>query len=106
MENVALFAARQAGAVNYYTYNLEEPAKEPPFPVQLTSSRKPKGSGVFTPDSKSVFYLEDGSVMTSPVESPKPKPLAINAEMDVDFNVEKVVATARNCFASSSYGFR
>lgn len=86
-----LFAALQAGVVNYYTYNLDELAKEPPVPVQLTSSRKSKGSGVFAPDSKSVFYLEDGAVMTSPVESPKPKGLPVNADMDVDFAVEKMV---------------
>ena len=86
-----LFAARQAGAVNYYTYNLEELPKEPPFPVQLTSSRKPKGAAVFTPDSKSVFYLEGGGVVSTPIEAPKPKPLAINADLDVDFDTEKMV---------------
>jgi Tol biopolymer transport system component/C-terminal processing protease CtpA/Prc len=86
-----LFAAQAAGAVNYYTWNLDELAKEPPVPVQLTSSRKDKGAAVFTPDSKSVFYLEGGTVLSTPVESPKPRPLAINAEMEVDFDVEKMV---------------
>lgn len=86
-----LFAAVQAGAVNYYTYNLDELAKEPPFPVQLTSTRKRKGAAVFTPDSKSVFYLEDGAIISTPVESPKPKGLSVNAEMDVDFDAEKLI---------------
>ncbi|MCF8506125.1 MAG: peptidase S41 [Caulobacter sp.] len=86
-----LFAAFQAGAVNYYTFNLDELAKEPPVPVQLTSSRKSKGAAVFTPDSKSVFYLDDGSVISTPVESPKPKPLPVTAEMEVDFDTEKTV---------------
>lgn len=86
-----LFAARSAGVLNYYTWNLDELAKEPPVAVQLTSTRKGKNSGVFTPDSKSVFYLEGGTVYSTPVEAPKPKALAINAEMDIDFDAEKMV---------------
>jgi Tol biopolymer transport system component len=86
-----LFQARAAGVVNYYTWNLDELAKEPPVAVQLTSSRKGKSSGVFTPDSRSVFYLEGGTIFSTPVETPKPKALAVNAEMDVDFDAEKMV---------------
>lgn len=86
-----LFQARAAGVVNYYTWNLDELAKEPPVAVQLTSSRKGKGSGVFTPDSKSVFYLEGGTIFSSPVETPKPKALAVNADLDIDFDAEKMV---------------
>ncbi|CAN1531152.1 Peptidase_S41_TRI domain containing protein [Caulobacteraceae bacterium] len=86
-----LFPGFQAGAVNYYTWNLDELAKDPPVAVQLTSSRKSKGAAVFTPDSKSIFYLDDGSVISTPVESPKPKPLPVTAEMEVDFDAEKTV---------------
>ncbi len=46
---------------------------------------------MFTPDSKSIFYLDDGSVISTPVESPKPKPLPVTAEMEVDFDAEKTV---------------
>lgn len=88
---VLVFRARQAGQTNFYTWNLDELAKEPPVPVQLTSTRKPKGDIAFTPDSKEVFFLEGGSIVSSPIEQPKPKPLAANAELDVDFDVEKTV---------------
>ncbi|WP_454717752.1 S41 family peptidase [Caulobacter segnis] len=86
-----VFRARQAGQSNFYTWNLDELAKEPPVPVQLTSTRKPKGDIAFSPDSKEVWFLEGGAIVSSPVDTPKPKPLAANAELDVDFDVEKTV---------------
>ncbi|WP_454761328.1 S41 family peptidase [Caulobacter segnis] len=86
-----VFRARQAGQGNFYTWNLDELAKEPPVPVQLTSTRKPKGDIAFSPDSKEVWFLEGGAIVSSPVDTPKPKPLAANAELDVDFDVEKTV---------------
>lgn len=86
-----LFQARAAGVINYYTWNLDELAREPPVAVQLTSSRKGKSSAVFTPDSKSVFYLDGGAIYSTPVESPKPKALAVSADMEVDFDTEKMV---------------
>jgi Tol biopolymer transport system component/C-terminal processing protease CtpA/Prc len=88
---VLVFRARQAGQTNFYTWNLDELAKEPPVPVQLTSTRKPKGDIAFSPDSKEVWFLEGGSIVSSPIDQPKPKPLAANAELDVDFDVEKTV---------------
>lgn len=86
-----VFAARSAGAINYYTWSLDELAREPPVAVQLTSTRKGKDSAVFTPDSKTVFYLEGGTIFSTPVDNPKPKSLGVSAEMDVDFDAEKAV---------------
>lgn len=86
-----VFRARQAGQTNFYTYNLDELAKEPATPVQLTSTRKSKGDIAFSPDSKEVWYLEGGALVSTPIDQPKPKPLAVNAELDVDFDVEKSV---------------
>ncbi len=86
-----VFRARQAGQTNFYTYSLDELAKEPAVPVQLTSTRKPKGDIAFSPDSKEVWFLEGGAIISTPIDQPKPKPLAVNAELDVDFDVEKTV---------------
>ncbi len=86
-----VFKARNAGQTNYYSYSLDELAKEPPTPVQLTASRKSKTALAFTPDSKEVYFLEGGSIVSTPIEQPKLKPLAVNAELDVDFDVEKTV---------------
>jgi tricorn protease len=86
-----VFRARQASQTNFYTYNLDELAKEPASPVQLTSTRKPKGDIAFSSDGKELWFLEGGSIVSTPLDTPKPKPLAVNAELDVDFDVEKNV---------------
>ena len=57
-----------------YAYSLDELAKEPPTPVQLTASRKSKTALAFTPDSKEVYFLEGGSIVSTPIEQPKLKP--------------------------------
>jgi C-terminal processing protease CtpA/Prc len=86
-----LFAARTANQQSLYTYNLDELAKEPPVARQLTSTPGRKSDYIFTPDSKDVFYLENGSVKSITVESRTPKTIAVTAPMQIDFDVEKKV---------------
>ncbi len=88
---ILIFVATVAGQDNLYSYNLDELAKEPATPVQITSNPKPKTGYVFTSDSKTLYYLEDGSIMSTGLESPKPKGLSVTAELDVDFDAEKQV---------------
>ena len=85
-----VFRATVAGQGNLYSYDLDELAKEPPTPRQLTSTRKTKIDIAFTPDSKAIFYLEDGVVTSTPLEDPRAEPVAINAELTVDFDAEKL----------------
>jgi tricorn protease len=62
-------------------------------PRQLTTAPGPKTHALFTADSREVFYLEAGRVMSVPVESPQPqqpRATAVAAEMDVDFHKEKL----------------
>ena len=87
-----VFSARQGQRDNLFSYSLDELSREPASPQQLTSTERPKGDDfAFTPDSKTIFYREGGRVVSTPIEGPKPKPLAVNAEMDVDFAAEKKV---------------
>ncbi|MDQ0463763.1 Tol biopolymer transport system component/C-terminal processing protease CtpA/Prc [Caulobacter ginsengisoli] len=88
---VVVFVATVAGQDNLYSYSLDELAKEPATPVQITSNAKPKTAYVFTADSKTLYYLEDGTIMSTGLEGPKPKALAVSAELDVDFDAEKQV---------------
>ncbi len=74
-----------------YAYSLDELAKEPPSPQQIASSRKPKSDVAFTPDSKEIYFLDGDALTQTPVESPKLKTIAVTADMDVDFDVEKMV---------------
>jgi Tol biopolymer transport system component/C-terminal processing protease CtpA/Prc len=79
------------GVQGLYAYSLDELAKEPPSPQQLAIGRKPKSGFAFTPDSKAIYFLDGDVLTTTPIESPKLKAIAVSAEMDVDFDIEKMV---------------
>ena len=81
--------ATAAGQQNVYVYSLDELAKEPPVAKQITATAGRKSSLQWSPDGKSVFYLDQGKIYSSPIDTPKPKPLAVSAEVDVDFAAER-----------------
>ena len=86
----AVLVATAAGQENLYSYSLDELAREAPVARQLTSTAGRKDDVQFTPDSKEVFYLDRGNIASLTLESRQPKPLAVTAEMDVDFSRDKL----------------
>ena len=84
-----LMVASAAGQQNLYTWSLDELARETPVARQLTSTAGFKSSVQWSADSKEVWYLENGRIVAMPVESRQARPLAVNAELDVDFAAEK-----------------
>jgi Tol biopolymer transport system component len=87
-----LLTASAAGQQNLYVYSLDELSKEPPVARQLTSTPGAKSCARFTPDSKELMYLDRGRVFNVSLEKREPKPVAVNAELDVDFSREKLEA--------------
>ena len=85
-----LMIAGAAGQQNLYIYSLDELAREPAVARQLTSTPGFKRDAQFSPDSKEVFYIEQGRINVVAVDTRAPRPLAVNAEMDVDFAREKL----------------
>lgn len=85
-----LMIAGAAGQQNLYIYSLDELAREPPVARQLTSTPGFKSHPQFTPDSKEVYYLEQGHINLVPLDTRQPRALAVSAEMDVDFGQEKL----------------
>ena len=82
--------ANSANQGNVYLYSLDELAREPAVSKQLTSTAATKNGGVqFTPDSKEIFYLENGRINIVNLEG-RSRALAVTAEMDVDFSLEKM----------------
>lgn len=82
--------ASSANQGNVYVYSLDELAREPAVAKQLTSTAATKNGGVqFTPDSKEIFYLENGRINIVNLEG-RSRGLAVTAEMDVDFSREKI----------------
>ena len=84
-----LLTASAAGQQNLYVYSLDELSREPAVARQLTSTAGPKRSAHFTADSKEVYYLDRGRVYSVTLEKREPKPVAVSAELDVDFSREK-----------------
>ena len=99
--NTMVVSASAGRQTNLYTYTLNELAIEPAALRQLTTSAAPAGGGrgaggggksdiQFSDDGKEVYYLEGGRIMSVSLDNKAEKPLNVTAEMDVDFNKEKV----------------
>jgi tricorn protease len=74
---------------NVYIYSLDELSRDPIVAKQLTSTSGNKNWVQFTPDSKEIFYLENGRIGIVNLEG-RARSLAVTAEMDVDFSREKM----------------
>jgi len=86
----ALMIASVAGQSNLYVFPLDELSRDPFIAKQLTSTAGGKRAAQFSPDSKEVYYLEQGRINVIQVENRQARPLAVAAEMDVDFAREKL----------------
>ncbi|QKG54831.1 PDZ domain-containing protein [Hymenobacter sp. BRD67] len=88
-----LLTATVSNQTNLYVYPLDELSKEPATARQITSTAGPKREAQFSPDSKEVYYLDQGRIQVVPVEAGKgtPRAVAVAAELDVDFEQEKNV---------------
>jgi Tol biopolymer transport system component len=81
--------ANAAGQANIYIYSLDELSREPAVAKQLTSTSGSKRFAQFSPDSKEIFFIENGRIGVVNLEG-RARPLAVTAEMDVDFAREKM----------------
>lgn len=85
-----LLVASAAGQQQLFVYPLDDLATEPAIARQLTTTPGFKGSVQWAPDSKSVWFLEQGRVVNLPIESRTARQVALRAELDVDFAREKM----------------
>lgn len=86
-----LMIAVAVNQTNLYVYSLDELSREPAVTRQLTSTPGFKTDAQFSPDSQQVFYVENGRIQVAPLDPRQsPHPLAVTAEMDVDFAREKL----------------
>lgn len=85
--------ANVAGRTNLYAWSLDPLATMPPVARQLTSTDGDKTSVQFSPDGKTVYYLDGGKLFSVPLaDGGKPKPIALNADVDIDFAQDKMTA--------------
>ena len=85
-----LLVASAAGQTNLYTYSLDELSRQQPTARQLTSTSGFKSAAQWAPDGKEVWFIENGRINSVNVESRAVKPLAVSAELDVDFDAQKM----------------
>jgi tricorn protease len=78
---------------NLYIYPLDELSKDPATARQITSTSGAKREAQFSPDSKEVYFLDQGRIQVVPVEAGKgaSRSVFVAAELDVDFEQEKMV---------------
>jgi tricorn protease len=78
------------GQQNLYIYSLDELARGPRVARQLTSTPGGKSNAQFTPDSREVYFLQQGRIQVINVENRQSHGVDVSAEMDVDFEREKM----------------
>jgi tricorn protease len=84
-----LVLASAEGQFNLYTMPLDELATEQSS-RQLTSTQGFKSQAQFTPDSKEVYYLENGRIQIVSMDRREVRPLSLNVEVNVRFAEEKM----------------
>jgi Tol biopolymer transport system component/C-terminal processing protease CtpA/Prc len=77
------------GQFNLYTMPLDELATDTSA-RQLTSTPGFKSQAQFSPDSKEVYYVENGRIQIVGLDRREVRPLSINLDMTVDFAKEKM----------------
>jgi len=90
-----VLSATLAGQTNLYTYSLDESSRESArgessVLKQLTTTPGIKSNPQFSTDGKEVYYLEQGRIQSVALDSKLFRSIAVTAEMDVDFEKEKV----------------
>lgn len=98
-DGVVLVTASVGGQVNLYTFSMNElergagerggagggsPLK------QLTTTPGMKSDAQFSADGKEVFFLSHGAIQSVSLDSRTVKPLMVRAEMETDFDKEKI----------------
>ncbi|MBA2621006.1 MAG: PD40 domain-containing protein [Acidobacteria bacterium] len=84
-----LVLASSEGQFNLYILPIDELATDSSA-KQLTSTPNLKSDAQFSPDGKDVYYIESGRINSVNIERREIRPLAVNAEMNVNFAQEKL----------------
>lgn len=84
-----LILASAENQFNLYTLPLDELATDQSA-KQITSTPNFKSDAQFSPDSKEVFYLENGRINIVNLEKVAARPLAVNIDLNTNFAAEKM----------------
>ena len=85
-----LLTGSAAGQTNLWLLSLDELAPPAQAFRQLTTSSGGEQGAQWSADGKEIWYLEGGRIQAMNAESRQVRPLAVTAELDVDFDTEKI----------------
>jgi Tol biopolymer transport system component len=86
-----LLNASVAGHQNLYTWPLSPLAAKPPVARQITDTPGTKADAQFSPNGKTVWYLDDGKIYSVPIKGGHARRFTASAAMNVNFKREKEV---------------
>jgi tricorn protease len=84
-----VLVANAAGQENLYAFSVDETSDDPQVAKQLTSTPGHKSDVAIAPDGKSAIYLDAGRAFSADLGGKGAKPIALAAELDVDFAHDK-----------------
>jgi tricorn protease len=84
-----LVLASAENQFNLYTLPLDELATDNSA-KQITSTANQKSDAQFSPDSKEVYYLENGRINVVNIDKSATRPLAVNIDLNTNFAQEKM----------------
>lgn len=84
-----LILASAEGQVNLYSRSLEELATDTSS-KQITSTPGFKSQAQFSPDSKEVYYAENGRINIVSLDRREVRPLSLNIDLSINFADEKM----------------
>ena len=90
-----VFVANAAGQTNLYAFSIDETSPDAQVARQLTSTPGFETDISIAPDGHSAVYLDSGRVWSVDLTGKGAKPLALTAELDVDFSHDKRVEFAQ-----------
>lgn len=79
-----------AGQSNLWSWPLDDLATESPTIRQLTTTSGGKSGLSWSPDSKEVYFLEQGRIQAYHMDTRATRTITVSTEMEVDFAAEKM----------------
>ncbi|WP_396213802.1 S41 family peptidase [Gemmatimonas sp.] len=87
-----IISSAGGGQPNLYAWSLDELAREPATPRQITTTSGGKQVIGFSADSRELWYTDGGRIAIVPVAGGASRPVGVSASLDVDFQSDKLVA--------------
>ena len=83
-----MIGASAEGQFNFYSMSLDELSNDQAA-RQITATPGGKSDGQFSPDSKEVYYLENGRINIVSLDRREIRQLNLSLEMNINFSEEK-----------------